>query len=65
MIITPAQAHRANWIACDRCGGEGRGVDRFRAAWECTYCDGKGEVPRFPPRRPARESRCEPLLDRG
>jgi DnaJ-class molecular chaperone len=51
-IITAQQVHDRNWVMCPRCDGGAifTAQDR-RAGAQCTYCDGKGEIPRYPVRK--------------
>lgn len=56
-ILTAQVVHARNWTACPRCEG-GKlftAKDRKQGA-VCTYCDNRGEVPRFRVRRPVDNS---------
>jgi DnaJ-class molecular chaperone len=48
-ILTAEVVHSRNWMKCPRCDGGAvfTAKDRKQGA-QCTYCDGKGEIPRHP-----------------
>jgi DnaJ-class molecular chaperone len=47
-VLTAQLIHDRHWSKCPRCDGGAvfTAKDRKQGAC-CTYCDGKGEVPRF------------------
>lgn len=56
-ILTTQTVHARNWIKCDRCDGGALITARdIKNGSVCTYCDGKGEVPRFVVRKPVDSS---------
>lgn len=47
-ILTAQLIHSRNWTKCPRCDGGALFTARDRKQGAvCTYCDNKGEVPRF------------------
>lgn len=57
MTITHQTIHARNWIKCPRCeGGALFTVKDRKQGAQCTYCDNKGEVPRFVAHKPADNS---------
>lgn len=47
-VLTSQVVHDRQWIKCSRCDGGAAFTARdIRQGAQCTYCDNKGEVPRF------------------
>jgi DnaJ-class molecular chaperone len=47
-LLTAQQIHARNWMTCPRCdGGKAFSAKDIKQGATCTYCDGKGEIPRF------------------
>jgi DnaJ-class molecular chaperone len=46
-ILTSQTIHARTWMACPRCdGGKAFTARDIKQGATCTYCDGKGEIPR-------------------